>query len=87
MTLRPVSGISLWDLSFRGQRIVYELSLQELFIAYNSYSGAGATYFLVPPSPRSCTSPIEHSCSVAYMRPGTRHACTTSSRGAEPTYN
>lgn len=49
MTLRPVSGIALWDLKFRGERIVYELSLQELFIAYNSYSGAGATYFLVCP--------------------------------------
>lgn len=60
VTLRPVSGISLWDLSFRGQRIVYELSLQELFIAYNSYSGAGATYFLVPaptpPAPRPLTT-------------------------------
>lgn len=47
VTLRPVSGLALWDLKFRGERIVYELSLQELFIAYNSYSGAGATYFLV----------------------------------------
>lgn len=47
MSLRPISGLSLWNIAFRGQRIAYEVSLQELFIAYNSYSGAGATYFLV----------------------------------------
>jgi hypothetical protein len=49
--MRPASGIALWDLKFRGERIVYELSLQELFIAYNSYSGAGTTYFLVCDKP------------------------------------
>ena len=48
MTVRGTSGLALHDLRFRGQRIVYELSLQELFIAYNGYGGAAA--FLFKPS-------------------------------------
>lgn len=39
VTIRATSGIALHDLKFRGERIVYELSLQELFIAYNGYGG------------------------------------------------
>lgn len=39
ITMRATSGVALHDLKFRGERIAYELSLQELFIAYNGYGG------------------------------------------------
>ena len=35
-----VRGLSLHDLRFRGQRIVYELATQELYVSYNGYGGA-----------------------------------------------
>ena len=35
-----VRGLSLHDLRFRGQRIVYELATQEMYVSYNGYGGA-----------------------------------------------
>lgn len=32
--------MSLHDLRFRGQRIVYELATQEMYVSYNGYGGA-----------------------------------------------
>jgi Copper amine oxidase, enzyme domain len=37
-----VRGLSLHDLRFRGQRVVYELATQELYVSYNGYGGASA---------------------------------------------
>jgi Copper amine oxidase, enzyme domain len=35
-----VRGLSLHDLRFRGQRIVYEMASQELYVSYNGNGGA-----------------------------------------------
>lgn len=35
---RPSTGLSFWDIRFRGERIVYELSLQEAFAGYGGAS-------------------------------------------------
>lgn len=32
-------GLSLHDLRFRGERIVYELAAQEMYVSYNGYGG------------------------------------------------
>lgn len=39
-------GIVLHDIRFRGNRIVYELALQDQFVSYSGYSGAGQTLFM-----------------------------------------
>eukprot|EP00775_Hariotina_reticulata_P009066 gene9066-9236_t len=54
---RPTAGISFWDIRFKGERIVYELALQEAYAAYggptplqshtvylDSHFGLGASY-------------------------------------------
>ena len=41
--IRPSGGLRLWDIRFNGQRIVYELALQEAMM-----SGAGTTPSQVP---------------------------------------
>jgi Copper amine oxidase, enzyme domain len=38
-TLCQVRGMSLHNLRFRGQRIVYELATQEMYVSYNGYGG------------------------------------------------
>ena len=43
--IRPSGGLRLWDIRFNGQRIVYELALQEAMM-----SGAGTTPSQVPGS-------------------------------------
>ena len=48
---RHLQILSLW--SCRGERIVYELALQELFIAYSGYGGKLATRHTM-----SCVVPI-----------------------------
>ena len=34
------------DIRFRGNRIVYELALQEQFVSYSGYAGGGQTYYM-----------------------------------------
>lgn len=38
--MRGGSGIALHDIAFNGSRIVYELSFQDLMVAYSGYGGA-----------------------------------------------
>lgn len=38
-----VRGLSLHDLRFRGQRIVYELATQEMYVSYNGYGGSSGS--------------------------------------------
>lgn len=40
-----VAGITFHDIRFRGNRIVYELSLQEQYVAYSGYGGAGQVVY------------------------------------------
>jgi len=35
-----VRGLSLHDIRFRGQRILYELATQEMYVSYNAWGGA-----------------------------------------------
>ena len=38
--MRGGSGIALHDIAFNRSRIVYELSFQDLMVAYSGYGGA-----------------------------------------------
>ena len=49
-----VRGLSLHDLRFRGQRIVYKLATQELYVSYNGYGGASDQWQMS----------AEHSCQM-----------------------
>lgn len=40
------SGLSLHDLRFRGERILYELALQELQVVYNGFGGGGQIFIM-----------------------------------------
>ena len=51
--IRPSGGLRLWDIKFGGQRIVYELALQEAMM-----SGGGTTPSQVPCSDCPCKSCI-----------------------------
>eukprot|EP00930_Biecheleria_cincta_P082953 TRINITY_DN72588_c0_g1_i1.p1 TRINITY_DN72588_c0_g1~~TRINITY_DN72588_c0_g1_i1.p1 ORF type:complete len:846 (-),score=101.57 TRINITY_DN72588_c0_g1_i1:131-2668(-) len=44
-SIRPVTGLAVWDLRFKGQRVVYELSLQESAALYGGGQG-DQTYYL-----------------------------------------
>ncbi len=65
--IRPSGGLRLWDIKFGGQRIVYELALQEAMM-----SGAGTTPSQVPCSScllKSCTClGGHHSLAVAWLK-------------------
>ena len=39
-------GIVFHDIRFRGNRIVYELALQDQFVAYSGYAGGGQTVYM-----------------------------------------
>ena len=41
-----VSGIVFHDIRFRGNRIVYELALQDQYVAYSGYAGVGQTVYM-----------------------------------------
>lgn len=43
--IRPDTGITFHDIRFRGNRIAYELSLQEQYVAYSGYGGAGQVVY------------------------------------------
>ena len=45
--VRPSGGLRLWDIQFGGERIVYELSLQEAMI---SFGGTTPSQACDPPS-------------------------------------
>lgn len=38
-------GVTLHDIRFKGERIVYELSLQEQYVAYSGYGGSGQSMY------------------------------------------
>lgn len=40
------AGITIHDIRFQGERIVYELSLQEQYVAYSGYGGSGQAFYL-----------------------------------------
>jgi Cu2+-containing amine oxidase len=42
IAVRPSAGPQLWDIRYRGERIIYELSLQEAFASYGAASVVGA---------------------------------------------
>ncbi|GMH42873.1 hypothetical protein BSKO_10792 [Bryopsis sp. KO-2023] len=43
--MRPDTGLTLHDLRFRGNRVAYEVSLQEQYVAYSGYGGAGQVVY------------------------------------------
>eukprot|EP00210_Caulerpa_lentillifera_P000478 g461.t1 len=46
ISMRYGTGITLHDLRFRRNRIVYELSLQEQFVSYSGFAGGGQTVYM-----------------------------------------
>eukprot|EP00210_Caulerpa_lentillifera_P002350 g2255.t1 len=46
VSMRYATGITFHDIRFRSNRIVYELSLQEQFVAYGGFAGAGQTVYM-----------------------------------------
>jgi len=43
---RLATGIVIHDIRFRGNRIVYELALQDQYVAYSGYAGVGQTVYM-----------------------------------------
>ena len=43
--VQAYTGISLWDVSFRGERVLYEMALQDQAAAYASYEEQGYIYY------------------------------------------
>ena len=43
--VQAFTGISLWDVSFRGERVLYEMALQDQAAAYASYEEQGYIYY------------------------------------------
>lgn len=41
VTVDPWTGLSLHDVNFLGDRIAYEISVQDQFVAYSGYSSIG----------------------------------------------
>lgn len=39
MTLRGDTGIALHDVTYKGRRILYELSHQDMYVSYSGYGG------------------------------------------------
>lgn len=46
VSVRFATGIVLHDIRFRGNRIVYELALQDQYVAYSGYAGIGQTVYM-----------------------------------------
>ena len=45
MTVDPWTGLSLHDVRFLGERIAYEISVQDQFVAYSGYSSIGQAFY------------------------------------------
>lgn len=45
MTVDPWTGLSLHDVNFLGDRIAYEISVQDQFVAYSGYSSIGQAFY------------------------------------------
>lgn len=46
VSVRMATGIVFHDIRFRGNRIVYELALQDQYVAYSGYAGIGQTVYM-----------------------------------------
>lgn len=46
VSLRSATGIVFHDIRFEGNRIVYELALQDQYVAYSGYAGIGQTVYM-----------------------------------------
>ncbi|KAK9810436.1 hypothetical protein WJX72_010681 [[Myrmecia] bisecta] len=46
VVLRSTNGIALFDIQLDGERIIYELALQDMMVAYSGYSGQGQQTFM-----------------------------------------
>uniref|UniRef100_A0A1D1ZP82 Amine oxidase n=1 Tax=Auxenochlorella protothecoides TaxID=3075 RepID=A0A1D1ZP82_AUXPR len=46
VTLRGDTGIALHDVTYKGRRILYELSHQDMYVSYSGYGGDGQTFYL-----------------------------------------
>ena len=45
VTVDPWTGLSLHDVNFLGDRIAYEISVQDQFVAYSGYSSIGQAFY------------------------------------------
>ena len=45
VTVDPWTGLSLHDVRFKGDRIAYELGVQDQFVAYSGYSTIGQLFY------------------------------------------
>lgn len=45
VTVDPWTGLSLHDVSFKGDRIAYEIGVQDQFVAYSGYSSIGQVFY------------------------------------------
>ena len=45
VTVDPWTGLSLHDINFKGNRIAYELGVQDQFVAYSGYSSIGQVFY------------------------------------------
>eukprot|EP01026_Neomeris_dumetosa_P012707 TRINITY_DN1442_c0_g1_i1.p1 TRINITY_DN1442_c0_g1~~TRINITY_DN1442_c0_g1_i1.p1 ORF type:complete len:922 (-),score=128.35 TRINITY_DN1442_c0_g1_i1:373-3138(-) len=46
IVLKPRTAIALYDVKFKGERIAYEIALQEQYVAYGGYGGMGQLMYL-----------------------------------------
>lgn len=46
VTLRADTGLSLFDVRYKNQRILYELSHQDMYVSYSGFGGAGQTFYM-----------------------------------------
>lgn len=37
--MRADTGIALYDITYKGQRIIYELAHQDMYVSYSGYGG------------------------------------------------
>jgi hypothetical protein len=72
-----VRGLSLHDLRFRGQRIVYELATQEMYVSYNGYGGAPAVQ--MNNTRYVCSSTCQHAYCLQHGDRDAFPACPTNS--------
>jgi hypothetical protein len=49
VSIRPSGGIRIWDVRFGGERIAYEIALQEAMISYGGATPSQVTHLLVIP--------------------------------------
>ena len=45
VTIDPWTGLSLHDVNFKGDRIAYEIGVQDQFVAYSGYSSIGQAWY------------------------------------------